>query len=316
MDLNTLWHSLQTELEVIKKETDISQHVTLEKAFKSVKKTLENFLNEQVISGLPHPHPRSRVYRSEPKEWEIHDLSSQEVMTLILEKAKIAKKKPACVFDLDGTLFDVGTRTLGIIQDWILSEQSEKFNENLIKKIKKINYSHLGYSLSHAFENAGFDLRDEEIINLFSSIEKNWKKKFFDGKSLLKFDSLIEKSNIFIQKLHDNNIPIFYLTGRHYHSMFEGTLEQLNKYSFPVEKENVILKKSSFIDDQIYKSEQIKMLSLNYDIVGNFENEYLNLAFMSLEAPNAIHVIVDSQHSGRPTPELDIPIYRIKDFLS
>ena len=313
MDSNTLWHILQSEFDIIKNETDTSHHLVLEKAFNSIKLTLENFLNEQVITGLPHPHPRSRIYRSEPKLWDIRDLSSNELLELIILKAKNTKN-PACVFDLDGTLFDVGYRTLGIIQEWLSSESSKQFNENLLKKVTKISYSHIGYSLSHAFENAGFDLRNQEVANLFSSIEKSWKKRFFDGKSLLQYDTLIKNSADFIHKIHENNIAIFYLTGRHFNLMHKGTLEQLNKYSFPLNENNLIMKKSSFIDDQIFKSEEIKTLSKQYNIIGNFENEYLNLAYMCLETPSTIHVIMDSQHSGRPTPELHTPIYRITEF--
>lgn len=313
MDLNTLWHTLQSELDVIKKETDAGHHLVLDKAFNSIKIALENFLNEQVIAGLPHPHPRSRIYRSEPKLWDIRDLSSQDLFELIISKAK-KFKKPACVFDLDGTLFDVGYRTLGIIQEWLASDIAKQFNENILKKVTKITYSHIGYSLSHAFENAGFDLRNQDIANIFSAIEKSWKKKFFDGRSLLKYDALIPNSVDFIQKIHNNNITIFYLTGRHFNLMNKGTIEQLNKYSFPLKNSNLIMKKSSIIDDQIFKSEEIKNIAHDYDIIGNFENEYLNIAYMSLEAPQAIHVIVDSQHSGRPTPELQTPIYRITRF--
>ena len=103
MDSNTLWHILQSEFDIIKNETDTSHHLVLEKAFNSIKLTLENFLNEQVITGLPHPHPRSRIYRSEPKLWDIRDLSSNELLELIILKAKNTKN-PACVFDLDDTL--------------------------------------------------------------------------------------------------------------------------------------------------------------------------------------------------------------------
>jgi hypothetical protein len=313
MDSNTLWHILQSELEVIKNEADAAHHVVLDKAFQSIKTALEKFLGEQVIAGLPHPHPRSRVYRSEPKKWKILDTTSIDVFEKIMDKAQRVKK-PACVFDLDGTLFDVGHRTLGIIQEWLASEASRSFDETLLKKVTKISYSHIGYSLSHAFENAGFDLRNQEIANLFSSVERSWKKKFFDGKSLLKYDSLINNSVEFIRKIEKNNITIFYLTGRHYNSMHAGTMEQLKKFSFPLIEKNLILKENSFLDDQIFKSEIIKNISNNYNIVGNFENEYLNLAYMCLEAPEAVHVIVDSQHSGRPTPELSVPICRIAEF--
>ena len=46
MDSNTLWHILQSEFDIIKNETDTSHHLVLEKAFNSIKLTLENFLND------------------------------------------------------------------------------------------------------------------------------------------------------------------------------------------------------------------------------------------------------------------------------
>ena len=43
-------------------------------------------------------------------------------------------KRPICVFDLDGTLFDVGFRTIGIIKEWLQSDASSHFDQRLIQK--------------------------------------------------------------------------------------------------------------------------------------------------------------------------------------
>ncbi len=314
MDANELWHTIRSEIEVIKKETDAAHHPILERACLSIKDAIDKFFSEQVAMGLPHPHPRSRIYRSEPKTWEIHDSNSSEIFNLILKKAKKSKKRPICVFDLDGTLFDVGFRTIGIIKEWLQSDASSHFDQRLIQKIAKINYDHIGYSLSHLFENSGFDLRNQQIMAVFSSIERVWKKKFFDGITLVQYDQMIKNSCNFVKDLHINGVEIFYLTGRYWHSMRHGTIEQLNKFNFPLKEENLILKLNPFEDDQLFKSEQIRILAKEFEVCGNFENEYLNLAYMVLEAKSAINVIVDSQHSGRPTPVLEVPIYRISHF--
>ncbi|KAB8030731.1 HAD family acid phosphatase [Fluviispira multicolorata] len=314
MDTNELWHLLQTQMDTIKKESDSTHHPILEKALQSLKETIKTYLSEQVTAGLPHPHPRSRIYRSEPKSWDIYDRSSQEILDLILKKTKNSKRKPACVFDLDGTLFDVGYRTLGILNEWLASEASHHFDKRLLQKIAKLNYSHIGYSLSHAFENSGFDLRNQEMMSVFSAVERFWKRKFFDGNTLVKYDKLMNNADIFVNELNKNDIAIFYLTGRYSHSMLKGTEQQLQNFNFPFEKNKLILKHNPHADDQIFKAEQIRNIAEEYDIVGNFENEYLNIAFMSLEAKDAINVIVDSQHSGRATPSLDMPIYRISHF--
>ena len=224
MDTNELWHVIQNEIETIKKEVDSSHHPILERACDSIKQAMENYFSEQVIAGLPHPHPRSRIYRSEPKSWNIKESNSNEIFNLILEKSKVSKKEPACIFDLDGTLFDVGYRTIGIIKEWLNSDTASHFDKSLIQKISKINYNHVGYSLSHLFENSGFDLRNEVIASIFSSIEKMWKKKFFDGTSLVKYDKKMKNAMQFVCLLHKNNIQIFYLTGRYEHSMYKGTI--------------------------------------------------------------------------------------------
>lgn len=314
MDANELWHIIQSEINIIKQETDANHHPVLERACLSIKEAIDKFFSEQVAMGLPHPHPRSRIYRSEPKMWDIRESTSTEIFDLILKKAKNAKKKPICVFDLDGTLFDVGFRTIGIIKEWLLSEAVSHFEPSIVQKISKINYDHIGYSLSHLFENSGFDLRNQQVMAVFSSIERVWKKKFFDGISLVQYDEMIKNSCNFVKNLHINGIEIYYLTGRYWHSMRHGTIEQLNKFHFPLKEENLILKLNPFEDDQLFKSEQIRILAKEFEVCGNFENEYLNLAYMALEAKNAINVIVDSQHSGRPTPVLEIPIYRISHF--
>ena len=314
MDTNELWHVIQNQIDTIKKETDASHHPVLERACDSIKQAIDKFFSEQIAMGLPHPHPRSRIYRSEPKTWDIRDSNSSEILNLILEKAKNSKRASACIFDLDGTLFDVGYRTIGILKEWLNSEASAKFEKSLIQKISKINYSHVGYSLSHLFENSGFDLRNQEIMSLFSSVEKLWKKKFFDGVTLVKYDQLMKNSSSFVNLVHKNNIEVFYLTGRYANSMSIGTLEQLHKFNFPSFENNLILKANPFEDDQLFKAEQVRKITERYEVVGNFENEYLNIAYMALEVKDAINVIVDSQHSGRPTPALDLPIYRISQF--
>lgn len=314
MDLNQLWHLLSMQLDSIKEQMEDHHHPALEKSFAELRHILENFLDEQVAPGLPHPHPRSRIYRSYPSYWSILDSSSHDIHARILEKSKHTKKQPACIFDLDGTLFDVGYRTIGILQEWLTSEGQKSFDKTLIKKLSKINYSHVGYSLSHLFENAGFDLRNENVMNLFSEVERSWKKKFFDGDTLLRYDHVMEHSPEFLKSIASHGIHIIYLTGRYASRMLHGTREQLKKYDFPFDGCDLILKENIHLEDQLFKSEQVRLAMDKFDVVGNFENEYVNLAFMSLEAPQAVHVIVDSQHSGRPVPELHSSVYRIQGF--
>jgi len=263
---------------------------------------------------LTHPHPRSRIYRSFPQQWTILDVSSHSVLDLILQKARTAQKPPACVFDLDGTLFDVGYRTLGILQEWLNAKKATHINPEFLTKLAAINYNHIGYSLTHLFENAGFNLSDAEIAESFSSIEKDWKKKFFDGNWVVKYDTVMENSNYFLHEIYKRNIHIVYLTGRYASSMTEGTHAQLAQHNFPLKNCDIVLKENLALEDFVFKSEQIKKIAQKYDVIGNFENEYSNLGHMAKEAPHAVHAIVDSQHSGKMAPDLNMTVYRICQY--
>lgn len=313
MELNQLWHLLDTQLDKIKSQVAGPQHGILDQSFSELRNTLALFLEEQVSPALPHPHPRSRIYRAYPNTWKIMDVTADQVFEKILQQKKHAQKKPACVFDLDGTLFDVGYRTIGILNEW-LTEHGSKIDPVLFKKLSKINYGHVGYSLVHVFENAGFNLRDELIMDLFTQIERVWKQKFFDGESLVQYDLVMKNSAQFVHQIKQQGIHVVYLTGRYASKMSQGTKTQLHKHGFPLDDCDVILKEDIHMEDQIFKAEQIKRISAGHDVIGNFENEYFNIAFMAMEAPCAVHVIVDSQHSGRLPPELNMPVCRVHHF--
>ena len=59
---------------------------------------------------------------------------------------------------------------------------------------------------------------------------------FFGYPSLVKYDKVMENADLFVQKLSENNIEIFYLTGRYFHSMAKGTEQQLLNFNFPFDK--------------------------------------------------------------------------------
>ncbi len=320
MDSSELKHLLKTEFEHVKPFMNPDQKKLLEATFQSLEKAIDTYLSEQVVAGIQHPHPRSRIYRSEPNGWNILDVKAEPLFEIILQKNKDSqtqiKTKTACVFDLDGTLFDTSYRTLGIIQEWLKSAQAQTYPATLVKKIEKINLGHMGYSLAHAFENAGFHMSDQVVAEVFSALEQKWKRRFFENDTPVKYDMLIKNSIEFVSKIYNQNIAIFYVTGRYSDRMLSGTLEQLEKWGFPFQEENVILKHPFYLEDHIYKAEVMRKISANYTVIANFENEYINLISMAKEAPESLSVIVDSHHSGRPTPQMSFQdkVFRIENF--
>ena len=308
---------LKAELLKLDYKTDKQYSQVLEEVSYILEETILEEIKWQNIKALEHPHPRSRIYRSEPESWTIKDSHAQSIYKLIKEKAAHSKKTVACIFDLDGTLFDVGYRTLGILNEWAESFQAKKFDKKLVNRVKNVDYHHLGYSLIHAFENAGFDLRNQYSLDMINNIESFWKRRFFDGETLLNYDGVIKGGPDFIQRLRKElNIEIFYLTGRYEHRMREGTEKQLLENRILFNKKNLILKDNPSQEDHIYKAFQVKKISESYDVLANFENEYANLNFMAQHIPEALHVIVDSHHSGRYVDKMKESVYRITDFQS
>jgi hypothetical protein len=295
-----------------------------EDALKVVRRLCHDLTLESAVSTVyehpPHPHPRSRTYRSEPGEWWIEDTEASTLKAFIADRTNRAgslstSKPPAIVFDLDGTLFDVGHRTLGILKQWLNLPESKHHPKSLIKRIEGIGFNHIGYSLAHAFENAGMDMRNPDVMEILVTLERYWRKKFFDGESLIEFDAVYNGASEFVWFCKKIGLKIVYLTGRSHKVMANGTRQQLQKFGFPLEDAELILKVNTVTDDAVFKEEAFRAVCHSHHVVGNFENEYVNIRGMVGCAPEAVHVVVDSQHSGRPVAPLSEKVYRIQSFV-
>jgi hypothetical protein len=265
------------------------------------------------------PHPRSRTYRAEPHGWLIEDTNASQVLGLVREalaEARSSGAAPAAVvFDLDGTLFDVSHRTLGILREWLNQQgDTRRYPRALVRRVEAIDICHIGYSLAHAFENAGLDIRDQDVADLLQAAEKFWRKRFFDGKTLVDLDRPVEGAASFVHAVANEAVHVCYLTGRDHRGMAEGTRRQLENHGFPVDDATFLLKRDHEQEDHIYKQEAFRALAERWTVVGNFENEYVNIGHMAPEAPRAVHVVLDTQHSGRPVPDLPMRIMRLADF--
>jgi len=296
-----------------------------EDAINVVNKISLNLAREWASTAIyehpPHPHPRSRIYRSEPTDWWIEDTTPSTLKSFIASRAnEFANhnngKSSAIIFDLDGTLFDVGHRTLGILKRWLTLSESQHFPKSLVKRVEGIGFNHIGYSLAHAFENAGLDLRNSDVTEVLVTVERYWRKKFFDGESLVEFDAVYTGAADFVWFCRKIGLKIVYLTGRSQKVMYQGTRKQLEKFGFPLEDAELILKINTVTDDAVFKEEAFRHVASVHNVVGNFENEYVNIRGMVQCDPQAVHVVVDSQHSGRPVSALPDKVFRIQSFVS
>jgi hypothetical protein len=330
MDLKQLLNELQSRLtdheQALQELTESANSVSpdyirgYEDAMRTVQRVAQDLIRDWVLTGVyahpPHPHPRSRTYRSEPIDWQIEDTSGSTLRGLIADKLNQpdSRKPNAVIFDLDGTLFDVGHRTLGILRKWLAQPESRHFPKQLVKRVEGITFNHIGYSLSHAFENAGLDMRNPEVMEILLAAERYWRRKFFDGETLVEFDQVYTGAVEFVWFCKRMGAKIVYLTGRSQKVMANGTMRQLEKYGFPVEGAELLLKVNTVTDDAVFKEEAFRAVNHNHRVVANFENEYVNIRGMVQSEPAAVHVIVDSQHSGRPTLPISEKVYRIQSF--
>jgi len=291
-----------------------------EDAIRIVQRVAQDLVRDWTSTGIyahpPHPHPRSRTYRSEPMDWWIEDTNSTTLRALIAEKVNQLPEgqQGAIIFDLDGTLFDVGHRTLGILKKWLALPESQHFPRSLIKRVEGINFNHIGYSLAHAFENAGLNMRSPDVMEVLLAAERFWRRKFFDGETLIEFDQVYSGAVEFVWFCKKLGLKIVYLTGRSQKVMSTGTHRQLEKFGFPLENSDLLLKLNTVTDDAVFKEEAFRAMTHQHTVIGNFENEYVNIRGMVECNPKAIHVVVDSQHSGRPVVPLTEKVYRIQSF--
>ena len=186
----------------------------------------------------------------------------------------------------------------------------------LLKKAQRIDFEHVGYSLKHAVENAGFVLDPKSLeYQFFHLAQKYWDQRFFDGKSLVQYDCPIPGARTFLWQLQEDGLTIVYLSGRSKKRMTEGTHNQLEKHDFPINGTATFLKEDPKMDDHEYKERQFATINKKYAIYGNFENEYINLFSMAKVESNCVHVIVDSMHSARPVDKFDHTVFRVSSYL-
>lgn len=293
-----------------------SARIAINSLIKDYLEAEKNLQQEPNVVHVPLTQDsRTRVYKAEPWGWNIRDCHSDEIWSEIQTRMKPdSEKQKVVVFDLDGTLFDVGHRTIAILKEWLTLNNAKIGSTATLNKLATIQYDHVGYSLAHCFENIGLNLREQEIVEIFSAAERLWKERFFDGKTLVEHDVPVEGAVQFAHRCAQAGLKLVYLSGRFDKVMRSGTETQLSKAGFPLQNFEIVLKPDSSIEDAVFKEQAFEQICSRYNVLGNFENEYVNLSSMVLTNQHAVHVIVDTHHSGRPVAPLKHLVYRLSKF--
>ena len=224
----------------------------------------------------------------------LQDINFKEV----IEIAKQKKDKSLFVFDVDSTLFCMKYRTQALIESCLENPVfCEKFKAHL-EKIKKIQVTETDWSISEIMGRYGF-LPKEEVV---SAVHKIWKTGFFSNKYLC-LDRPYKDCVNFIQHISKLKAQVYYLTARNYHTMYEGTVQSLSQWSFPLKNpSHLIMKKDSSNTDAVYKINHLQTFSKQFNTILFFENEPVILNKVAQQLPQ-IHLFwMNSTHSRQERP--------------
>lgn len=234
----------------------------------------------------------------ETKTMSFHQQTNPENFKRALQLAKKKKEKSLFAFDIDSTLFCMKYRTQAIIRDCSKDFSfQQKFPEQ-VQLIKKVEVTKRDWSVAEVMSRYGFSPEDSIVLD----IEKRWRKLFFTN-LYLNLDKPYQGCVQFVQQISQTGAHICYLTARRRKTMYEGTVESLKKWAFPLEKESqLIMKEDSKMEDSSYKIIHLKKLIQKYKTIAFFENEPVILNQVEQIIPQ-IHLFwMNSTHSRKEEP--------------
>lgn len=230
-------------------------------------------------------------------------MRATEVLKKVLQSAEKRPGRVAVVFDLDSTLFCVSPRTQAILHEFIQTEEFKSRFPMEIELLRKVELRPTDWGLKQALERHRAPVHPE----FFAALKKFWGRNFFSSK-FLHHDSVYPEANTFVRKVRDSGAQIFYLTGRHAHSMYEGTVAHLRYHQFPFEPEGMLHMKPADQDiDEEFKSTWFRQIESRFDEIWFFENEPVIIQQVRATVPKVKIVFVDSTHSGKAEKPSDLP---------
>ncbi|MCZ0932416.1 MAG: hypothetical protein OXJ52_04610 [Oligoflexia bacterium] len=224
--------------------------------------------------------------------------NSQANFKEVIEIAKQKQEKSLFVFDMDSTLFCMKYRTQALIDSCLENTAfCEKFKLYL-EKIKEIQVTETDWSIPEIMSRYGFHL-EEEIV---TAVYKIWRKGFFSN-NYLYLDRPYKDCVNFVQYISQLKAQVYYLTARNYNTMYEGTVQSLKQWNFPLKQEScLIMKKDSSRNDADYKTDHLQSFSKKFDTILFFENEPVILNKVAQQLPQ-IHLFwMNSAHSRQESP--------------
>jgi hypothetical protein len=234
-------------------------------------------------------------------------MAQNEILNTVLKSVENSASNTvhpsAVVFDLDSTLFCVSPRTQAIVHSFCSkAEFKERFKDE-IEILKEVELQPTDWGLRSALE------RHKQPINpeLFAALRKYWGRCFFSNQ-FMHHDTMYPEASTYVRRLQDAGAQIFYLTGRHAHSMYEGTVRNLELHQFPFDPEGMLFMKPSDHDsDEDFKTTWFRHNVARFNQIWFFENEPVIIEQVRAAVPSVKIVFMDSTHSGRALKPVDLP---------
>lgn len=212
---------------------------------------------------------------------------------------------PLVVFDLDSTLFTTAYRNLRILREFA-DAHAARFPD-LLEHLDALEHSEMGWNVLEPLRRRGYE--HPELTRAFGPF---WVERFFTD-AYLEADEPNPGAAEYARACHARGALLYYLTGRHVGGMEVGTVRSLTRHGFPFWRGRCVLHlKPSFDEpDLAYKTEAIADIrSHRAEVVATFENEPGNANLFLRSFPEALHFLLQTEHSPdaeSPDPAL-IPI--------
>lgn len=220
------------------------------------------------------------------------------VLNEILTSAKAHQQRGSrllAVFDLDSTLFDVSHRIEHILKLFASLAETKKRWPVEAEKLSQIQAHPKEWGIKTALQRLGLAHSPPEF---FHAARDFWGEHFFSNHHL-HIDQPYPGAVEYLNELKSAGAHIQYLTGRDVHRMGHGSLESLRQWSFPVEKDDLILKPHQSHDDAEFKRDVLKLKEGHHPEIWFFENEPVIINMVLADCPHVDIVFMDSVHSGR-----------------
>jgi hypothetical protein len=249
-------------------------------------------------------------------EWieacEFHDLTEAEVLREVARRVRQVER-PLVLLDLDSTLYEVQSRTLQILREWVAAQDS-RGHRTVREAVAALEVEQLGYTLADTFRAIGLDLSRDDVKVAWESAKKFWADRFFTSE-YLRYDTVYPGASRFAREVHDLGAELVYLTGRDEPGMGDGTRARLRGDGFPFDapRTHLLLKKDFVTDDLEHKQAAAEYIRRHGTLVASFENEPPNVVALYELFPEAMHVFVDTVCSDRSAPAAR-GLYRIRGF--